>query len=51
MALVEWQGEISPPLYKRPLFYVGVAGAVAVTAIVTYFLLRKTDTQHELYFP
>lgn len=51
MALIEWQGEISPPFYKRPLFYVGVAGAVVVTAIVTYFLLRKTDTQHELYFP
>ena len=51
-ALIEWRGVISPPLYRKPLFWAAIAGAAATIGVVSYLLLQPARPRHyEIAFP
>jgi hypothetical protein len=47
----EWRGSEPRPFYTKPIFYVAVAGAAAVTGIVLYFALRPETKHYDIVFP
>ena len=50
-SIEEWRNEQPTPIYKRPILYIGIVGAAATAAVISYFALRSGDTRHDVVFP